>query len=158
MNPKNKCFKILILLCSTIFISWGNVGHRIINGNTTLSFPQEIDFLLYWADGLVEHGSDADYRKGSDPSEENKHYIDIDNFPEFIYAGRIAQDFDSLVTIHGYDFHMQQGILPWAIIETTDSSTADLRNKQWDGAMLWIADLGHYVGDASYTASYYNKL
>jgi hypothetical protein len=78
-----------------------------MNRNATLSFPVEIEFLFYWADGLAEHGSDADSRKGSDPSESNKHYIDIDNFPEFISAGRIAQDFDSLIAIHGYDFVMQ---------------------------------------------------
>ncbi len=148
MILRRKNLNILILLCSTLFISWGNVGHRIINENAARSFPQEIDFLLYWANGLAEHGSDADYRKGSDASEENKHYIDIDNFPEFNSAGKIAQDFDSLAAIHGYDFLMQQGILPWAIVETADSLTAAFSRHQWDKALLLAADLGHYIGDA----------
>jgi hypothetical protein len=166
VNPKNKCLKIIILLCSTIFISWGNVGHRIINGNSTLSFPEAIDFLLYWKDGLIAHGSDADYRKSSDPSEENKHYIDIDNFPEFIATGRITQDFDSVVAKHGYNFAMQQGILPWAILETIDSLTAAFEYYRWDRAMLLAADLGHYVGDAhvplhitrNYNGQYSNQI
>ena len=119
-----------------------------MNQNATLSFPAEIEFLLSWADGLADHASDADSRKSSDPSEENKHYIDIDNFPEFISAGRIPQDFDSLIAIHGYDFVMQQGILPWAILETIDSLTAAFESYRWDRAMLFAADLGHYVGDA----------
>ena len=131
-----------------MFISWGNVGHRIINRNATLSFPAKIDFLLYWADGLADHGSDADYRKGSDPTEANKHYIDIDNFPEFISNGQISQNFDSLIAMHGVDFLMQQGILPWAILETIDSLTAAFESYRWDGAMLFAADLGHYIGDA----------
>ena len=148
LNMKRKTVSLIVILCSMIFISWGNVGHRIINGKSTLSFPPDMGFLLYWTDGLVQHGSDADYRKSSDPSEENKHYIDIDNFPEFISTGQLPQDFNSLVAIHGYDFMMQQGILPWAIIETADSLTAAFRNYQWDRAMLLAADLGHYVGDA----------
>ena len=82
MKSKNKYIKVPILLNSIIFISWGNVGHRIVNGVTTLSFPPEINFLLYSEDGLVAHDPDADCRKGSDPSEDNTHYIDIDNFPD----------------------------------------------------------------------------
>jgi hypothetical protein len=87
LKLKQKKLYILVILCSSIFISWGNVAHRIMNRNATLSFPAEIDFLLCWADGLADHASDADIRKGSDPSEANKHYIDIDNFPEFISTG-----------------------------------------------------------------------
>lgn len=145
---KQKKLYLVIILCSAIFIGWGSVGHRIMNRNATLSFPAEIEFLLSWADGMADHASDADRRKSSDPSEGNKHYLDIDNFPEFIAAGRIAQDFDSLVAIHGYDFLMQQGILPWAILETVDSLTAAFETYRWDRAMLFAADLGHYVGDA----------
>jgi len=119
-----------------------------MNRNDTLSFPAEIDFLLSWANVLADHASDADSRKGSYPSEQNKHYIDIDNFPEFISTGRIPQDFDSVVTIHGYNFVMEQGILPWTILETIDSLTAAFESYRWDRAMLFAADLGHYIGDA----------
>ena len=97
LKIKQKKLYVLIILCSWIFISWGNVGHRIMNSNATLSFPAEIDFLISWADGLADHASDADRRKSSDHTEENKHYIDIDNFPEFIATGQITQNFDSLV-------------------------------------------------------------
>lgn len=145
---KKKLAEILILLSAVAFIGWGSVGHRIINGNTTASFPQQLDFLRIWNDDLISHGSDADYRKSSDPAEENKHYIDIDNFPEFVSTGQIQQNFDSLAAVHNYDFIMQQGILPWAIIETAHSLEAAFRNRQWDEAMLLAADLGHYVGDA----------
>ena len=148
LNLKRKALNILIILCCIVFIGWGNVGHRVINRNATLSFLEEIEFLLYWADGLANHGSDADYRKGNDPGEEKKHYIDIDNFPEFIATGRITPDFDSLVAMHGYDFVMQQGILPWAILATCDSLEDAFRNYEWNRAMLLSADLGHYVGDA----------
>ncbi len=105
-------------------------------------------FLLSWDSGLAAHGSDADYRKSSDPDEDIRHYIDIDNYPEFLSSGYIAQDFDSLAAVHGRDFIMLQGILPWTIIQTTEALTAAFKSQQWDKAMLIAADLGHYVGDA----------
>ena len=83
----------------------------------------------------------------SDPTEEPKHYIDIDNYPEFISNGYISQSFDSLVLQHGYSFVMDQGILPWAIMKTFDSLQTAFQNNQFHKAMLFAADLGHYVGD-----------
>ena len=148
MNLKQKKLNILVILCSILFIGWGNVAHQIINRNATLSFPKEMNFLICWANGLAEHGSDADKRKSSDPSEANKHYIDIDNFPEFLETGKISQSLDSMVIIHGHDYVMKQGILPWAIIATFDSLEIAFRNCKWEKAMLLAADLGHYVGDA----------
>jgi len=145
---KWKILHLLIVSWATLGYSWGGTGHRIINGSAALSFPPEMAFLGSWSNGLAEHGSDADSRKSSDPSEENKHYIDIDSFPEFLAAGRIVQDFDSLAALHGRDFLMDQGILPWAIIATADALTQALQDRQWDKAMLLAADLGHYIGDA----------
>ena len=145
---KWKILHLLIVSWATLGYGWGGTGHRIINGSAALSFPPEMAFLGSWSNGLAEHGSDADSRKSSDPSEENKHYIDIDSFPEFLAAGRIVQDFDSLAALHGRDFLMDQGILPWAIIATADALTQALQDRQWDKAMLLAADLGHYIGDA----------
>lgn len=145
---KKNIAKFLLLSFSLIFLGWGSVGHRIINKNSTLSFPSELNFLLYWADSLAAHGSDADVRKNWDPNEGVKHYIDIDNYPEFISSGRINQNFDSLVLQHGYSFVLDQGTLPWAIIAAVDSLQAAFEQRNWQKAMLISADLGHYIGDA----------
>lgn len=139
--------KFILALISFFFIGWGSVGHRIINRSTTLSFPSQLNFLLFWADSLAAHASDADIRKGLDPNEEVKHYIDIDNYPDFISTGRIKHNFDSLVMQYGYTFVMDQGILPWAIMKTVDSLQAAFAQGNWQKAMLLAADLGHYVGD-----------
>lgn len=146
MTQKNLS-KIVLLIISLILVGWGGVGHRIINKKSTESFPSELNFLLFWADSLASYASDADYRKDWDPTESNKHYIDIDNYPEFISTGRINHNFDSLILQHGYTFVMDQGILPWAIIKTVDSLTAAFAQYNWQKAMLIAADLGHYVGD-----------
>jgi hypothetical protein len=147
MKIKSKFLLATITICSTLFIGWGNVGHRIINTKTFLSVTPSMSFWGSWSDSLAAHGSDADYRKSSDPTEAPKHYIDIDNYAGFISNGYISQSFDSLVLQHGYSFVMDQGVLPWAIINTFDSLQTAFQNNQFHKAMLLAADLGHYVGD-----------
>jgi hypothetical protein len=129
-------------------MGWGYVGHKIINYNTILSALPQMEFFETWADSLEAHASDADTRKSWDPTEAPKHYIDIDNYPEFIATGTISQDFDTLVAIHGLSFVMDQGILPWAILKTADSLQASFEINDMHKAMLFAADLGHYIGDS----------
>ena len=146
--------RIPLLLFSAIafflFTGWGGSGHRIINRQAVASFPQSLNHLVQmkWADSLAAHGADADIRKGWDQTEEVKHYIDLDNYPEFLSTGTIHYNFDSLVARHGYAFVMDQGTLPWAILTSFDSLTAQFSRKDWQKAMLTAADLGHYIGDA----------
>lgn len=147
MKIKSKFLLAVITICSTLFIGWGNVGHRIINKQTILSVTPEMSFWGSWSDSLAAHGSDADNRKSSDPTEAPKHYIDIDNYPEFVTNGYITSNFDSLVLLHGNTFVMDQGILPWAIMKTFDSLQTAFQNNDLHKAMLFAADLGHYVGD-----------
>ncbi len=145
---KKSIIKFVFLSVTLMFLGWGSVGHRIINKNTTLSFPSELSFLMFWGDSLSAHGSDADNRKGSDPNEAPKHFIDIDNYAEFVSTGHITQNFDSLVMQHGYTFVIDQGILPWAIIQTVDSLQVAFTQGNWQKAILISADLGHYIGDS----------
>ena len=139
---------IVIFLSSVMVLGWGEIGHRIINKKTTLFFPPHLAFLQDWTDQLEEHASDADNRKNTDPAERPKHYINIDNYAEFLSTGRISPDIDSLSAMHGYQFVLLQGILPWAILAAADSLQAAFENDHWYKAMLFAADLGHYIGDA----------
>jgi hypothetical protein len=147
MNSKHKFSLPVILICTLFFIGWGWVGHKIINFNTILSALPEMEFFEYWADSLEAHASDADYRKSIDPDEGPRHYIDIDNYPEFLATGMINQNFDSLVAIHGYNFVIDQGVLPWAILGRLDSLQTAFENGEWRNAMLHASDVGHYIGD-----------
>lgn len=144
LNAKHIVF---IFLLSSFLVGWGNSGHVIINKNVVLSLPDEMNAFQDWGDFLAEHSSDADYRKSSDPNEGPKHYIDIDNYPEFITNGFINQNFDSLVALHGYSFVLDQGTLPWAILAMYDSLVATFQRYDFDKAKYFAADLGHYVGD-----------
>lgn len=137
----------LIMLC-LLLSSWGSIGHRHINQNSANCYPSCLWFLKpNWTNIVTLNASAADYRKDTDPTEAPKHYIDIDNYPEFIQNGQISQSFDTLVARYGYSFVMDQGILPWATITTFDSLKACFGRCDWPKAALFAADLGHYIGD-----------
>lgn len=84
--------------------------------------------------------------KSSDPTEGNKHFIDIDNYQEFL-AGNFPYSIDTLIARYGWDYVWQQGILPWATKYALDSLTSALQRRDWERAKLIAADLGHYVAD-----------
>ena len=148
MKINRNNFPKLLVISSLLFIAWGGTGHYIINYNSIYSALPTMIFFNEWADSLAAHASDADYRKQYDPTEGPKHYIDIDNYPSFLAGGTIPQSFDSCVTLYGYSFVIQQGILPWAILQTFDSVQTAFETGRYHQAMLFSADLGHYVADA----------
>jgi hypothetical protein len=130
-----------------LFAGWGGTGHKIINGKVTVCFPSSMNFPATWSPFLVTHASDPDNRKGSDPTESPRHFINIENYPEFV-NGYINQSYDSNVTAHGSSWVIDQGIVPWAIMLWEDSLKRAFQQGNWNLAMQLSADLGHYVGDA----------
>ncbi len=144
-----KKIKIISIIAMVLLIGgWGRVGHEIINSSTPQFFPKEMNEFVAWKDFLAAHASDADNRKGSDPNESPKHFIDIDAYPEFVSNGRISQSLDTMITEHGEPTVYKNGVLPWAIINSVDSLTAQFKRRDWDKAKQTAADLGHYVGDS----------
>ncbi|MFC2101748.1 T9SS type A sorting domain-containing protein [Bacteroidota bacterium] len=148
MTNKKTFLPILSLLAIVLLSSWGYQGHQKISGGVSIVLPQEMAFLVpAWTDIVRLHASDADYRKDTDPNEGPRHYIDIDNYPEFIFSGRINQDLDSLIAEFGYSFVIDQGVLPWATLTSYDSLVSCFSRHDWEKAGLFAADLGHYVAD-----------
>jgi hypothetical protein len=138
---------IALLALSIILISWGSVGHRKISEASSLSFNQDMKDFLTWTSFLADHASDADYRKGSDSTEDKKHYIDIDNYNLFVTTGRIPQTLDSVYVMYGSSTVLGNGILPWATINTFDSLRNCFQRHDFEKAKVFAADLGHYVAD-----------
>jgi len=100
-----------------------------------------------WTNFVMNHASDADYRKDQDPDESPRHFIDIDNYPVFVQTGRIPETYDSVIQGYGVSFVIDQGILPWATMRTYDSLKSCFQRRDWDRSELFAADLGHYVAD-----------
>lgn len=139
---------LLVILVAFLFVGWGGVGHNKISYNTKLSVANQLSFFPAWADSLALHASDADNRKSKDPTEGPKHFIDIDNYSEFVNTGYISHDYDSLVAKYGYNTVINNGILPWAILNTADSLKEAFKKNDMHKAMLIASDLGHYIADA----------
>ena len=144
---KNHFISIGLIGLSLFLISWGGTGHYKINTAAGLSFNSEMEQFNGWVSILAAHASDADYRKSDDPTEGPKHYIDIDNYNEFNTQGRIPQTLDSVIAIHGSSFVYGNGILPWATLAAFDSLESCFERRDWDKAVLFASDLGHYVAD-----------
>lgn len=145
---KKSFFSTLGLLALTILLaSWGATGHKKISESAALSFNEQMLGFHSWVTFLREHSSDPDYRKSTDPTEGPKHYIDVDNYSEFLTTGRIPQTFDSAVNIHGSTFVFKNGILPWATMASFDSLRNCLQRGDFENAQIFAADLGHYVAD-----------
>jgi hypothetical protein len=105
---------------------------------------------------FADHASDADARKGSDPTEGPKHYIDLENIPAY---ENLTPNLDSLISIMGIGAVQSNGILPWATVAAFDSLVAQLGRGEWTSARLTASDLGHYVADAHnplHTTNNYN--
>jgi hypothetical protein len=135
------------LMALLVLGGWGQSGHYKINNNASLSYNQEMTQFYQWSSILADHASDADIRKAWDPTEAPKHYIDIDNYPEFLNTGTIPQTLEEAISVHGASFVYDQGILPWATMAAVDSLQSCFERGDWESAVLFAADLGHYVAD-----------
>ena len=138
---------IALLAMSVLLTSWGSVGHRKISEASSASFNQQMQDFQTWVSFLRDHASDADSRKNSDPTESPKHYIDIDNYADFIAKGRIPQTYDSINSMFGSTTVLLNGILPWATLNTFDSLRNCFQRRDFIKAQVFAADLGHYVAD-----------
>lgn len=142
------CFKIGILVfIGLILSSWGSVGHRKIALESSRSFSSTIEAYRSWIKDIADHSSDPDNRKSSDATEAPKHYIDLDGYDEFRFSGKIIQSYDSVVARYGQAFVLEQGILPWATLDTYNKLVEALSQKNYGRAKLLSADLSHYVSD-----------
>jgi len=135
------------IVLSIILSGWGYTGHYKISERTSKSLGNKIEGFENWMPFIADHSSDPDYRKSWVKAEFPKHFIDIDNYPEFTANGSINHHLDSLTVKYGEAFVTEQGTLPWTTLATFDSLSSCFKRKDWHNAKLWAADLSHYVGD-----------
>lgn len=144
-NFHSLSFGFLLFLIPAIGSGWGTTGHRFINRHAVVHLPSTMPQFIAQQAFFEAHAMDADYRRSTDTAEAPKHYIDIDNYPNFHY---ITRSLDTLIMQYGWSYVRQNGIIPWATVWTLDSLTAQLERGDWNRAYLTASDLGHYVADA----------
>jgi len=135
-------FALIILLCS-----WGDKGHQKINSSAPRFFPASFNHYKGWSDKLAAHGSDADNRKKSDPTEGVKHFIDIDSYQDFNQHQRITEGKEQALQMYQKEFVVKNGTLPWVTDSTWQVLVNNFKSRDWSKVVLTAADLGHYVGD-----------
>ncbi len=135
-----------ILFCSHAW-SWGGATHKVINKEAVKHLPSSLTFFLNNVQWISDHAVDPDNRKGSDPTEAPKHFIDIEDYAEF-KTGTLSHDINVLIAKYGSSTVTNIGVVPWAIVWSLDSLTQTLRRGDSTKALQFAADLGHYVGDA----------
>ena len=140
-------FLVLLVAISTQLFSWGGLGHEVITRLAIDGLPEEMGFIKAKKEYLCEHSADADKRKDDDPTEEYKHYIDIDYYDEF-NVGEMITDKTKLIKIYGEDIVDKMGILPWNTVEVLNNLTIAMRQNNKADILFYAADLAHYVGDA----------
>ncbi|MGA7159746.1 MAG: S1/P1 nuclease [Bacteroidota bacterium] len=141
-------FMIFVFVrCSSFAWSWGGPTHIFINKQAVVHLPPSFPFFANNIQWISQHAVDADNRKNSDPTESPKHFIDIEDYPEFA-TRTLSHNYDTLVAKHGLSFVTNAGVVPWSIIWSFDSLTNCLRRGDSVRALQFAADLGHYVGDA----------
>jgi hypothetical protein len=128
--------------------TWGSVGHHYIAQHYSQHLPACIDGLRTYDSAVDLHVTDPDTRKGSTPGEAERHYIDIDYYPEFL-AGTLPRTRTVLEALYSPAIVIEEGVLPWTIDEVVTRLTTQFQALQWSAASLTIADLCHYVGDAN---------
>jgi len=145
---KKKIAKYFLMFTLLLLLgSWGEKGHQKINGSPSQLFRARLNRFNGWSDKLVEHGSDPDNRRRTDPTEGIKHYIDIDAYQDFIETHKIVEGKEEAFNKYGKEFIMKNGTLPWVTDSTYQVLVKQFKAKEWTKAVLTTADLGHYVGD-----------
>jgi hypothetical protein len=145
---KRKIISLVGIITLGIMLSgWGYIGHYKITEQALELVKGKIEGFDSWIAFIADHASDPDYRKSWLATEGPKHYIDIDNYPEYKISGLISTNYDSVSKQHGEEFIKKQGVLPWATKAAFDSLRYYFEVKDWFHAKLQAADLCHYVGD-----------
>jgi len=147
----NRLFVICILtfcLWPITALPWGFYGHRLINRAAIFTLPPELfAFYRYHLPYLEEEATAADRRRGSDPLEGPRHFIDLERYgpPPYVL---LPHTWSEAVACFGEEELHEHGILPWHIQLVYYRLTEAFRQGDYDRILRLSADLGHYVADA----------
>ncbi len=131
------------LALTLLLVSWGGTGHKKISEYAGLSFNSEMVEFNTWVSFIKDHASDPDYNGES----KTRHYIDIDNYNDFLTTGKIEQNKEAAYIKYGKSFVDENGTLPWVTQETYNYLVNCFVAREFDKAKQFAANLGHYVAD-----------
>lgn len=140
--------------------AWGFYGHSLINRLAVYSLPPEmLGFFKNHIEYITEKAVNPDRRRYAMTGEAERHFIDLDNYPDSVKTILPGLSWEEAVSTLGEEVLRANGIVPWQIQRMKFQLTEAFRHRQ-AGQILRIAtDLGHYIADANvplHTTKNYN--
>lgn len=139
---------VLLMLCYMRSFCWGFFAHEKINFYAVFLLPPGmVAFYKPHIQFLSEHAVDPDKRRYLLPQEGARHYIDIDRYGSYPYAG-LPRKWEEAVARYGEDTLQANGIVPWWTQQMLQRLTRAFKEKREHDILKLSAELGHYIADA----------
>ncbi|MFT3904062.1 MAG: zinc dependent phospholipase C family protein [Niabella sp.] len=147
MRSKAKLFSVL----AVIFIiggGWGFLVHKTINQLAIYQLPKAMQpFFFTNMDSLVGNAPRPDQRRFTDPTEGNKHFMDMEYYGSDPFKA-VPHDWNEAVAKYSADTLRKYGTLPYTLVTTQQKLVNAFRSSNKDSIIFYATDLGHYIGDA----------
>jgi len=144
---KYLCLIPCVLLSIRVFC-WGFYMHEKINYHAVFLLPPQMMILFKPNIGwLTEHAVDPDKRRYMVAAEGAHHYLDIDHYGSYPYAG-LPRDYKAAILKYTSDTLQAYGIVPWWIQIMMGRLTRAFRDKDKQKILKYATELGHYIADA----------
>ncbi|GAB2959473.1 hypothetical protein GCM10027048_28600 [Hymenobacter coalescens] len=138
----------LVLLVPAMSPGWGFFAHRTITQVAVYTLPGSMqNFYFRHMPQLVRQCTAPDERRNDDPTEESKHYIDMDHFGDNPF-GLMPKAYEKAVAKYTADTLKKYGTVPWVVLEVKDRLTQAFKEGDTTAIVALSADLDHYVADA----------
>lgn len=140
--------------------AWGFYAHSLINRLAVYSLPPEmLGFFKNHIEYVTEKAVNPDRRRYAMTGEAERHFIDLDNYPDSVKAVLPGLSWDEAVKLLGEEVLSANGIVPWQIQRMKFQLTEAFRHRQTAQILRIATDLGHYIADANvplHTTKNYN--
>ena len=128
---------------------WGFYAHRQINLLAIFTLPEPLfGFFRAHAAYVRDNAVNPDKRRGMDPEEACRHYIDADAYGDSGLAA-LPHRWDAAKAKYSEDTLKKYGIVPWHISLVRYRLVQAFAKKDFAQALHLATDLGHYIADAN---------
>ena len=143
MKPVFRSFLLIVLVA--LMSSWGFLIHRTVNQLAIYQLPKSMQPFFYKnMEYIVKYSVRPDQRRGEDPTEASKHFIDLEIFGDSA-AWKMPLQWQQAVSLFTRDTLLKYGYVPYHIIAMKENLSRAFRNKQTDSILFYATDLAHYM-------------
>lgn len=140
----------LLLLIFPVWNSnaWGFFAHHRINRLAVFILPpQMMVFYKPHIEFITAHATDPDKLRYVQKDEAAHHYIDIDHYGKYPFAG-LPRKWKDAVKKYGEDTLLAYGTVPWYALKVYYRLENAFKRKDQGAILKHSAYLGHYIADA----------